>query len=224
MDAATFSALFLAHVLADYLLQTRWLVANKRRPVALGTHVALVLVAMPVVVVGLSPWFLLLAALHLLIDLVKTFLMGDGLIAYVADQALHVASIALVAGLAPDLWQVGLLAGTPWLPEAYLILGMLLFAARGGQYAVAALPGGVAEDAGNLHVGWAERIALPGAVALGVPWLIAVILGAKAVQVAIAGRARDARERRHLLRCSALSLGWGLACAAALWQLMPLLP
>ena len=34
----TFTALLFAHVLADFVLQTNWMVAHKRRPLAMGGH------------------------------------------------------------------------------------------------------------------------------------------------------------------------------------------
>jgi hypothetical protein len=222
MAISTFAALFLAHVIADYLLQTRWLVANKRHPRALGVHIGLVFAAMPLVTLGFSPWFMALAGLHLLIDLAKTFILRDGLPAYVADQALHIASIFLIASLAPGLWSQSPLAGIGWLPLFYLIVSVFLFAARGGQYAVATWIGRDPEvDTRGVHLGWAERVALSAVVALGASWLVPGVLAAKAGHVAVAWRARDAAGRRRLVKGTVLSLGWGLGCAAALSLLLP---
>jgi hypothetical protein len=225
MVIPTFAALFLAHVIADYLLQTRWLVSNKRRPAALGAHIGLVLLAMPLVTLSLSPWFLLLALLHLGIDLTKTFVLRGGLAAYTADQALHVASIGLIAWLAPNLWGQTPLADVAWLPEFYLMLAVFLFSARGGQYAVATWFRRPPEDEGRgVYIGWVERTALPATVALGAPWLIAAVVAAKGVHVMAALRGRTGAGRTRLVQGAALSLAWGLVCTAALWLLLPLLP
>ncbi|NKX46451.1 DUF3307 domain-containing protein [Roseicyclus persicicus] len=225
MAASTFAALFLAHVLADYLLQTGWMVANKRRAAALGLHIGTVLAAMPLVLLTLSPWFLVLAGLHLAIDLLKTFVMRPGLASYVLDQLLHLASIVLVAALAPGLWADSPLAALPWAPAAILIAAAVLFAARGGQYAVAArLPDDPATGARGVRMGWAERATMVGVVALGLPVLALGVALAKAAQVALRWADRDVAGRRRLVEGAGLSLGWGLACAAGLWAILPLLP
>jgi hypothetical protein len=225
MAASTFAALFLAHVIADYLLQTTWMVVHKRRPAALGLHVATVLAAMPLVMLTLSPWFLVLAGLHLCIDIVKTFVLRPGLASYVADQVLHIASIALVAALAPGLWAESPLATLPWADAAVLILGAVIFAARGGQYAVAAwLAGAEGTDARGVRLGWVERGAMTGVVALGLPVLVLGVVLAKAAQVALRWADRDALGRRRLMEGATVSLLWGLPCAAGLWALLPLLP
>ncbi|MBF9059386.1 DUF3307 domain-containing protein [Rhodobacterales bacterium HKCCSP123] len=225
MVISTFAALFLAHVIADYLLQTTWLVINKHRPVALGAHVGIVLVTMPLVTLSLSPWFLLLAGLHLGIDVVKTFVLRGGLAAYIADQALHVGSIALIALIAPGLWDQSPLAGVDWLPQFYLILGVFLFSARGGQYAVSTwFRRPPHEEGRGVYLGWIERTTMPAVVALGAPWVILGVIAAKGAHLTLAWRERQEERRRHLLEGAFISLCWGLACAAGLWLLLPLLP
>lgn len=222
MGVSTFAALFLAHVIADYLLQTAWMVTNKDRASAIGLHIGIVLVMMPAVTLHLSPWFLAVAAMHLAIDLTKTHLMPGGLISYVADQVLHLASIVLVVWLVPGLWGESPLAEVGWLDRTYLILAVFIFAARGGQYAVASLLGVDPEaDGRGVRLGWAERVALSVAVAVGLPWAVPGIVAGKAAQVVRALRERDEAGRRRLIRGAGLSLIWGLACAAALWALLP---
>lgn len=222
MAASSFAALFLAHVIADYLLQTRWMVANKHRPAALCLHVAVVLAMMPLVTLHLSWWFVALAAAHLVIDLSKTHLMGGGLAAYLGDQALHLVTILVVVVAAPGLWAESPLAGIDGVARLYLILAVLIFATRGGQYAVASLLRHEPKaDARGLRIGWAERAALPAVVAVGLPWAVPAILAAKMGHVAHALRRRDAGSRSRLMRGAALSMVWGLACATALWAILP---
>ena len=38
----TLAALLFAHTLADFVFQTNWMVVNKRNPLALGLHAAIV--------------------------------------------------------------------------------------------------------------------------------------------------------------------------------------
>lgn len=224
MATSTFAALFLAHVIADYLLQTEWLVTNKHRPLAIGLHIGVVLAMLPLVTFSVSPWFLVLAALHLAIDLTKTRVLGGGLLAYVADQVLHLASIVVIVALVPGLWAASPLADIAWLAQVYLALAVFIFAARGGQYAVATMLGTDPEaDGRGVRIGWLERSALSAAVAAGAPWAMLGVLAAKAGHIAWAIRGRGARGRARLIGGSALSMTWGLACAAALWILLPTL-
>ncbi len=224
MAAYTFAALFLAHVMADYVLQTTWMVVNKTRPIALAAHIALVLGTMCVTTLSVSPWFIALAVLHLWIDIVKTYAMRAGLAAYVADQALHVASIAGIALIAPQIWTNSPLLGVEGLPVYFMIAGGVLFAARGGQYAVSTLIGG---PPGNMHIGvllgWAERAALCFVLIGGWPIWVAAVLAAKGVYLGISLRSRDAMGRARLMRGTALSIAWGFAVAVPLSLIMPMM-
>ncbi len=50
----TLAALLFAHALADFVLQTNWMVAQKRRPVAMAAHLAVVLVTAVVATGGIG--------------------------------------------------------------------------------------------------------------------------------------------------------------------------
>lgn len=228
MAAYTFAALFLAHVIADYVLQTTWMVVNKKRPIAMAAHIGLVLGAMCATTLTLNPWFLALAALHLWIDIVKTYAMPEGLGAYVADQLLHVVSIAGIALLAPQIWPESPLAEVEALPLIYMIVGGVLFAARGGQYAVAMLLGGrgAAPGRGPVYgvvIGWLERAALCVVLIGGWHiWVIAVI-AVKGIYLGLSFAGRDEGGRSRLLLGSGISLAWGLAVAVPLALVMPMM-
>jgi len=97
--------LLLAHFIADYPLQTDWMVKNKQRWPVLGLHIAIHLGVM-FLVVGVArqdlwPALLAIAAAHLLIDLGKNYanrLRPEWVIApYAVDQLLHYLSIGWVA-------------------------------------------------------------------------------------------------------------------------------
>lgn len=224
MAAYTFAALFLAHVIADYVLQTTWMVVNKKRVIAMAAHIGLVLGTMCATTLSLTPWFIALALVHLWIDIVKTYAMKAGLGAYVADQILHVASIAGIALLAPQIWTNSPLVDVDGLPIYFMIAGGMLFAARGGQYAVSTLIGG---PHGNLHkgviLGWVERAAICVVLIGGWPVWVAAVLAVKGVYMAVSLRSRDAMERSRLLRGTAVSLAWGFAVAVPLAFVMPMM-
>ncbi|ABD55441.1 DUF3307 domain-containing protein [Jannaschia sp. CCS1] len=227
MAAYTFAALFLAHVIADYVLQTTWMVVNKKRPIAMAAHIGLVLGTMCATTLTLNPWFLALAALHLWIDIIKTYAMPEGLGAYVADQVLHVASIAGIALLAPQIWPMSPLADVDNLPLYYMIIGGVLFAARGGQYAVAMLVSARGTGSGHgVVLGWAERAALCVVLIGGWqiwPLLLVAVIAVKGLYMGVSFARRDTGGRARLLLGSGISLAWGLAVAVPLALVMPMM-
>ena len=224
MAAYTFAALFLAHVLADYVLQTTWMVVNKRRAIAMAAHIGLVLGTMCLTTLTFNPWFLGLALAHLWIDVVKTYAMPEGLFAYVVDQLLHIASIVGLALLAPGIWAASPLAEVDNLPLYFMIVAGVLFAARGGQYAVATLLSrqGLGKSNGVL-LGWFERAALCVVLIGGWPVFAGAVLAAKALYMGARMPGRDATARSRLILGSGISLGWGLAVAIPLALVMPMM-
>lgn len=102
-----FWAILLAHFLADFPLQPNWMVRAKQKPWVLGLHIATHLVVMALISATIFsqiwPYLLLVAFIHLGIDIVKNevwrrrpdLLVGP----YIIDQIFHYLSIALVAFL-----------------------------------------------------------------------------------------------------------------------------
>lgn len=224
MAAYTFAALFLAHVLADYVLQTTWMVVNKRSVAAMAAHIGLVLGTMCLTTLSFHPWFIGLAVAHLWIDIVKTYAMPEGLFAYVADQLLHVASIAGVALLAPGIWPESPLSEVENLPLYFMIVAGVLFAARGGQYAVATILSrqGLGESRGVL-VGWLERAALCVVLIGGWPAFAGAVVAAKAIYMGARMPGRDTTARNRLILGTGISLAWGFAVAIPLALIMPMM-
>ncbi len=149
----TFIALLLAHSLADFVFQTNWMVANKRNPLALGLHLAVVY-AMAVATTGsLHLALLVLALAHIAIDVGKLVLTSvwktsGGLAPFLIDQALHLATLIALALWLPDLWAQGL-----WAPGA-IVTG---------------------DDSGILGTGlWSEEAPLP---ISQLPTLMVVVTG-----------------------------------------------
>jgi hypothetical protein len=103
-----FSRLILAHLLGDFVLQTRWLVVRKRSPGGLAMHVGIVGVAMLLVawdrLAVWWPWLLAILAAHAVTDWTKIHLEArlklPPIVPFLADQAVHVLIIAAVAALA----------------------------------------------------------------------------------------------------------------------------
>jgi hypothetical protein len=112
----TFLAIYLAHLLTDFVFQTHRLVEQKRSGKLLAyflhglTHYLTAIILVSFFVRGSGLWLrthlviLILALFHLLIDFAKIrftrkALINDGAIAYVSDQFLHFLSVALAAWL-----------------------------------------------------------------------------------------------------------------------------
>jgi hypothetical protein len=97
--------LLLAHFLGDYPLQSNWMVANRGLPQVRLLHGAIHFGMMLLLTIPASvrvwPFFLLLTAVHLAIDISKSWSTNrlpdwtPGM--YVVDQAVHYLSIGLIA-------------------------------------------------------------------------------------------------------------------------------
>lgn len=103
-----FCRLMVAHLVSDFVFQTRWLVQRKRTPTGMALHIAIVGLAMMLVAAyRLSawwPWLLAIVAAHAAIDWAKIRLQPrlrlPPILPFLADQAAHVLSIAAVVALA----------------------------------------------------------------------------------------------------------------------------
>lgn len=111
----TLIALVFAHFLGDYAFQTRWMVDNKRNPLVLLLHVVIHFVCIVAALGGAVEMALLITAVHLVIDALKTYGFPPTLTAYLTDQAAHLVTILLVAIYVPDLFAQGV-----WGPSAAL--------------------------------------------------------------------------------------------------------
>ena len=155
-------ALVLAHLLADFVLQTDAMVRDKHRiPILLG-HVGLVTAA-SWLMLGFAAVPLLLVAVggsHFVIDLLKLRWIKarrargfqTGFAAFATDQAAHLAVIAVVAGLWPGAWAAGLwadpavvarLPALARLPEAMALVAGVVATVWSGGYAVRELMAGL---------------------------------------------------------------------------------
>lgn len=146
----TLAALLLAHALADFVLQPAGMAGAKHRPMVLLSHGAVVLASAIAATGSLHPALLALAALHMATDYAKAR-FGRGFSGFVADQAVHLATLLAIAATAPALWATGLWVDLPQLAALFALAAGAIVAIRAGGFAI-----------GQLMQPWAAAIALDG--------------------------------------------------------------
>jgi len=232
----TFCALLIAHVLADFWFQTRWMVERKRQPEVLLLHGAIVF-ATALALLGPSafPALLALTAVHVGIDLIKTGSNRKDLNAFLMDQAAHLASLLALTALSPSLWNESHLAALPepW-PENLLHAGLLgaglLLATRAGGFAVGMLmaapgwqpPKGGLPDGGKI-IGLLERGLIFLLVMAGQFEAIGFLIAAKSIlRFGTVGEDRAVSE--YVIIGTLASFGWAIAVSVMTATLLAALP
>jgi len=94
-----FLQLYAAHLIADFVLQPKRIVLNKRKPGPLLAHAGIhVACGIALVNIGIDRSVLMailgLALAHILIDYVKALLTKDGWVVFLVDQILHLGTVA----------------------------------------------------------------------------------------------------------------------------------
>lgn len=227
----TFAALLLAHVLADFVLQTRGIALNKRRLPVLLLHGAVVLAAAQAALGRVDAWELLaLALLHTVVDGVKARMATPGLAAFLADQGAHLAALAALAALRPHLWAGGAWAGLAWLPGLMALLAGAILATRAGGFAVGLLMAPWAGDDlpkgltnGGKLIGLLERGLIFLLVMVHQPAGIGFLIAAKSV-LRFETTSKDQRAGEYVIIGTLASFGWALLAAYATQALMAALP
>lgn len=250
----TFVALLFAHALADFVFQTNWMAKNKRNPVALTAHIAIVLLTAIAALGTLHPALPALAAAHLCLDAGKAWLPSRGIWPFLLDQILHLATLIAVVIWVPDLWATGIWgapatteagwAGRLWpgdpatqlLPPVLLVLTGLIVTTRAGGFAIGLFmepwaghsPKGLPD--GGRAIGQLERGLIFLLVMTGMPDGIGFLIAAKSVLRF--GSVKDPRtgsdERKvseYIIIGTLASFGWAIFTSfATLWALRYLTP
>ena len=225
----TFTALLFAHVLADFVLQSGWMVDNKRRPAAMLAHVAIVLAAAMAATGSADPALLGLAAAHLCIDAAKTFSGRRGLVPFMADQAAHLASLAALARFVPDLWAEGLWSGLVAAPAWLAAAAGLILTTRAGAFAVGFL---MEPWAGDMPEGLAGAGRAIGMLERGLVYILVLSGQTPAIGFLIAAKSvlrfgtvgDDRKISEYVIVGTLASFGWGIVTAIAILALLSDLP
>ncbi len=227
----TFTALLLAHVLADFTLQSDWINRNKAHAGVLLLHGAIVLACAQAMTGQIAaPALLGLAGAHLVIDAIKVWGRFNRLSGFVIDQGAHLATLGVVAWLAPDLWAGGIWADYPQIPAVMAIGAGLVLSLTAGQYAVALLmrPHGTRirnnglRDGGRV-IGLLERGLIFTLILLNQPLGVGFLVAAKSV-LRFGTATRDQRTAEYVIIGTLASFGWAILMAYTTKGLLTLLP
>ncbi|WP_240705272.1 DUF3307 domain-containing protein [Pacificoceanicola onchidii] len=219
-----FTALLLAHVLADFLFQTKKMVAHKGNVLVLGLHVLIVFALSTLALGGVWQVAAMVAAAHFVIDMIKVIWratgQGDGLAPFLLDQAAHLVSLLAAALLWPGAMALG------WwdndavhlVAPALLASGLILTVIAGGMAVgllTARYQGEISDDslpdAGRL-IGQLERFIIFVLVMIGEPAGIGFLIAAKSVlRFDTASQGQKASE--YVIIGTLASFSWALVMA-----------
>lgn len=227
---ATFAALLFAHVLADFSMQTNWMVVHKRKPQVLLLHAAIVLITLQLATGHMAAWPLLALALaHIIIDAIKIYAPHTGGLApFLIDQIAHLITLVIVAILVPDLWATGFWADLPWLPGLMVIIAGLIITTLAGGFAIGLLmrpwansvPAGL-ENGGAL-IGKLERGLIFLLLLVGQPGGVGFLIAAKSILRFDTAREQSAGE--YVIIGTLASFGWALLFGYGTIVLLSYLP
>lgn len=187
-------ALLAAHLVADFVLQTDWVIARKRQWWGMGLHILGVGVVTALAIGKLDPVVLgIIVGSHLVMDVIKTFLMKDNVWSFLLDQAVHLAAIAVTAVVLPATIAGGYWGGLPAEQQnayfcALAALSGLILAVPAGGILAGKLMSPLSSHIDNegipkagQYIGWLERGLILLLVFIGQPEGVGLLLAAKSI-------------------------------------------
>jgi len=197
-----FLKLYLAHLIADFILQPNWIAGNKRQLSRLGLHslihfaTALILINTAITKQILVVLFLLILV-HAVCDYVKAKFTRDEWMAFTADQAIHFLMIVLASiWLSSDAGDNArnILKTVAGSEKLYLYLCMYIAVTFGGgyfvqkvtQYFMRQIDQTLSQEKPGLpsagkYIGWLERSLVLTFIVAGYPDGVGLLLAAKAL-------------------------------------------
>lgn len=236
----TFTALLTAHLLADFVLQTDYMIAHKKKASILALHGLIVAITTIVALGGYTPFAIMMAMIilisHIAMDHIKVRYLGDTLPSFALDQGVHLAVIAAITAWYPELSSMGWWAALAGQDQAQLYSGMTFLSGTiigiplGGvlikklvaPIAPPQLPAGGSTAGqpltgmaqGGKYIGWLERAITMMLILTGKVEGVGFLIAAKSIL-----RLRDIStdEDRHIAEYiiigTFLSFGWGMLVA-----------
>lgn len=226
----TFLALLTAHLIADFPLQSDWLLAHKKNPLVLLLHIVLVTAAAALLLGALSlPLLAILAVTHLAMDAIKVHALKDTLASFFGDQIIHLVVIAGLAVAFPDAFASGAWTGLPseWLHDyqaaTCLLAGLILSLQTGAiiiKKATQPFLNQIGPDIeglrhGGSYIGVLERSLVMLLVLINQPAGVGFLITAKSILRF--GDVKESHQRKlteYVIIGTFLSFGWGLLIAS----------
>ncbi|MFZ7090536.1 DUF3307 domain-containing protein [Primorskyibacter sp. 2E233] len=227
----SFAALLLAHVVADFTFQTRWMVDRKRNFFVMLLHILIVFAFSTAALGGVWQVALVVSLAHFVIDALKVWALPEGrrdtLGAFLADQMAHLLTLVAAALWWPQAAAQG--SWSQWLDLALapaLILSGLIITVWAGGFAVghltARFPDQVSEDslpdAGRL-IGQLERVLIFILVMIGQPAGIGFLIAAKSI-LRFDTAAQGQKAGEYVIIGTLASFTWALAMSYATHALL----
>lgn len=241
----TFILLLTAHLLGDFVLQTRWMVQNKRRWWILGLHAILVGGVTIVLLGGFHPIIIPgVLVSHVLLDGIKVLADRDDAWAFVWDQAGHLAVLVGLAAIFPEAategWWAYLSGCGGWQGWFYaglcLVSGVVLIAPVGGiliekltepfsrELRAEGSQAPLQPEAnhveglrhGGRYIGWLERLLTLLLLLLNLPGGIGFVIAAKSILRF--GEIKESSQRKmaeYIIIGTFMSFGWALLIGSA---------
>jgi hypothetical protein len=230
MMADTFLALFAAHLIADFPLQTNWMLRRKKNPIVLLLHIAIV-TAVTLILLGGAPWrpLVILASAHLVMDAIKVHLLKDTLTSFLVDQFVHLLVIAGLALAYPDAFANGVWAEhfpPNWLANceaALCLVAGTIFSLQTGAIIIKKATERFIEEIGRdiqglshggAYIGVLERALVMLLVIINQPAGVGFLITAKSILRF--GDVKESHQRKlteYVIIGTFLSFGWGLLVA-----------
>ena len=232
----TFIALLFAHIMADFVTQTKWMVWNKRSAFVFLLHGVHVL-GFSLLAVGWAwSWpIAVLVVAHLAIDRAK-LAFGDGVKPFLGDQALHVLTILAVSVISPTLWADGIWPrlfppdALAWILSGWVFIGGAVVTIRVGGFFVGKLLSPMArtdfQDASlpnaGAMIGALERAIVFGLILANQITGIAFLIAAKSI-LRFDAASKDRKLAEYVLIGTLASVGWAMAAGFATRHLLQLI-
>lgn len=220
----SFSFMLLAHLIADFVLQNKWMVDQKSKWYILCLHAIIVTLTTMVALGGNLHIAAMIGTSHLIIDtakiLVKSKFKTENFLLFAVDQLTHMIVLAFTALYLAQSWSDGF-----WQPWADLLTGPIIIA-NGfimtvivgnyvTQFTIKPYAGSFDEKglpkAGKL-IGWLERTLIFLLMAIDQTEGIAFLVAAKSFLRFEATKKQEASE--YVLVGTLTSFGWALGISA----------
>lgn len=230
-----FTALLLAHVLADFVFQTQWSLRNEAHVLVFLLHIAAVFGFTTAALGGVWELAVPVALLHLVIEALRVWALPAAwrrrLPVFATAQLAHIAVLAGVALAYPAAFDRGLWApfADVLLAPAIVMTGLVLAVPAGGQIVgalMARYAGAIDEDslpqAGQI-IGLLERGLIVLLVFTGQAAGVGFLIAAKSI-LRFDTAAQGQKAGEYVIIGTLASFGWALALAFGTQAVLEILP